>query len=186
MSQGVHALPLLSPVEMSELVDVRGFASDGFLATGGGTLLGFLCSGGFSSGLRGMPCDLSSATRFLFSDASASSDAGGSNTNFFDPRENTKLAAEAGDLCAEGVCSGSAIFCSGFVVSTLLSPAGLLKPGGDLRESDFRTGFCGTENAWFLCSCGPLTCTERSRTICSREGVTIGKLASSFGVAATD
>lgn len=105
-SLGVNTLPFVLPVEFEGVVGVRGIPNEGFLATGGGILLGFLCSGGFSSGLRGLPCALSSAIRSFFSDDSASCDVGGSNTNFFEPLENTKLAAEADDLCVEGDSGG--------------------------------------------------------------------------------
>lgn len=137
-SLGENTLPFVLPVECEGVVGVRGIPTEGFRATGGGILLGFLCNGGFSSGLRGPPCALSSATMSFFSEDSASCDVGGSNTNFFELRENTKLAAEAGDLWVEGDSGGFNGDAGGAVGLSIGEES---DPCEDLCDKDLRTGF---------------------------------------------
>lgn len=162
-----------------------GTPPEGLRATGGGAFGGFFVAWGgrCSEILR------SSATRFRWRSACVSGDRGRSSCSFLEPLEKMKLAVEAGDRCsASGGPLGWAL--TGPTLAARLealsrtaawSPeegagVGLARPDRALRS-----GFWGAEgaDAGFGATVGAPT--ERSRTICRREGVTRGAPASSLG-----
>ena len=149
---------------------------------------------------------ISSVTKFLFRSACASGDEGVSITSFLVLLAKMKLAVEVGDLCLGDSCpspagasrpGGAALPPGGFAASPEASPedaaealrctaarsgfegtASLAELGCRVDRAR-RMGFCGTARS--SATAGGSTLTERSRTICSREGVTMGRLASSLG-----
>lgn len=148
---------------------------------------------------------ISSATKFLFRSACASGDEAVSITSFLELLAKMKLAVEAGDFClgeswpSPGGASGpgrAALLPGGFSAASPEDKAAALRctawwsgfegtaslAGGDCRvDRDRRTGFWGAGRSSAPAPAGGSTLTERSRTICSSEGVTMGRLASSLG-----
>ena len=149
---------------------------------------------------------ISSVTKFLFRSAWASGDEGVSITSFLVLLAKMKLAVEVGDLCLGDSCpspagasgpGGAALPPKDFVASPEASPedaaealrctaawsgfegTASLAGFGCRVDSARRMGFCGTARS--SATAGGSTLTERSRTICSSEGVTMGRLASSLG-----
>lgn len=150
---------------------------------------------------------ISSATKFLFRSACASGHEAVSITSFLELLAKMKLAVEAGDLFlgeswpspgGPSEPGRAALLPGGFSAASPEDKAAALRctawwswfegtaslAGGGCRvDRDRRTGFwgAGRSSAPVPAPAGGSTLTERSRTICSSEGVTMGRLASSLG-----
>lgn len=172
-----------------ELGEVGGATPiEGFRATGGGAFGDFfeVCGGRCSEMLR------SSATKFRWRSALFSGDTGRSNCSFLVPLEKMKLAIEAGDWGDRGSPSGGPL---GWALAgpslaaklEALSRMAACSPGegagAGLARPDkaLRSGFWGADGPEAGVGATVGAPTERSRTICRREGVTKGVPASSPG-----
>lgn len=134
----------------------------------------------------------SSATRFRWRSAWVSGDTGRSSCSFLVPLEKMKLAIEAGDWGERGSASGGPL---GWTLAgswlaarpEALSRTAAWSPeegaGAGLARPDraLRRGFWGADGPDAELGATPEVPTERSRTICRREGVTRGAAASSLG-----